>query len=204
MGIVFGVTGSKEPAFTVIKSGSGYEVRKYGEYFLAEYKMPKPDSEISEKRNHGFGVLAKYIGVFGKPTNSTETPMAMTAPVITNPTDVSKKAMSEDKIAMKTMSFVLPFEFTDLASIPKPTDDRISIRKESAMTVAVVKFSGWFSDSYAKSYLNTLCTQLREDKLLGATDEPEWSVAQYHPPFTLPFLRRNEIWVTLDDKHLQE
>mgnify|MGYP006974223021 CR=1 FL=1 len=29
-----------------------------------------------------------------------------------------------EEIAMKTMSFVLPFEFTDLASIPKPTDDR--------------------------------------------------------------------------------
>lgn len=29
----------------------------------------------------------------------------------------------------------------------------------------------------------------------------KWSVAQYHPPFTLPFLRRNEIWIQLDEEN---
>jgi hypothetical protein len=34
----------------------------------------------------------------------------------------------------------------------------------------------------------------------------KWQVAQFHPPFTLPFLRRNEIWIDLKtmDEHAND
>jgi hypothetical protein len=46
---------------------------------------------------------------------------------------------------------------------------------------------------------------LESDKLIpegsiNDVNSVKWSVAQYHPPFTLPFLRRNEIWIELDEK----
>ena len=26
----------------------------------------------------------------------------------------------------------------------------------------------------------------------------EWRLARYNPPFTIPFLRKNELWVSID------
>jgi hypothetical protein len=52
MGIVFGVTGTKEPAFNLLSKAAGsplpYEVRQYGSYFVAEF-VDQFDSE--EKKN---------------------------------------------------------------------------------------------------------------------------------------------------------
>lgn len=79
MGIVFGVTGAKEPAFTLVHRGSSmYEIRLYPKYFVAEVPMNVGGSiegTDSEKKNMdtAFGVLAKYIGVFGTPENTKGT-----------------------------------------------------------------------------------------------------------------------------------
>jgi len=32
---------------------------------------------------------------------------------------------------------------------------------------------------------------------VGEDKELDWSFAQYNPPFCLPFLRRNEVWIAL-------
>ena len=64
MGIVFGMTGSKEPAFKLIKSAP-YEIRLIQPYCVAEV------SNVGETQiNDSFSILAKYIGVFGSPENS--------------------------------------------------------------------------------------------------------------------------------------
>ena len=60
MGIVFGITGSKEPTFQLLKSGK-YEIRKYNPYFIAEVSC--------DNSNEEFQILAKYIGVWGNPEN---------------------------------------------------------------------------------------------------------------------------------------
>lgn len=146
----------------------------------------------------------------------------MTAPVITTP---EKIAMTSPVVTNRDiMQFVLPFEFTSIDQIAVPTSKRISIKSIPERVVAVTCFPGAYNRNYCMQKLNELHRQLIADHMLvddeddkdskigesalamtsSATvtvDDSEkqlkWFVAQYHPPFTLPFLRRNEVWVDL-------
>ncbi|KAL0740276.1 hypothetical protein Bca4012_081789 [Brassica carinata] len=100
MGMVFGKIVVETPKYTVAKSGEGYEVRQYPPAVSAE--VTYDPSEFKGDKDGGFQVLAKYIGVFGKPENQK---IAMTSPVIT--TEGEKIAMTSpvitkegEKIAM--------------------------------------------------------------------------------------------------------
>lgn len=102
------------------------------------------------------------------------------------------------------MSFVLPFELTKMSQVPRPTNKLVSIKEVPGRVVAVDCFGGWYSDSTAQQHLHSLCDHLRTEGLLHGDEKVVWTVAQYHPPFTLPFLRRNELWVELDPKRVRE
>ena len=49
--------------------------------------------------------------------------------------------------------------------------------------------------------VNDLLNKLKEDNVLNGgnrdADSVHYMVAQFHPPFTIPWLRRNEIWLEL-------
>jgi hypothetical protein len=61
--------------------------------------------------------------------------------------------------------------------------------------VAVLRFSGWATSGRVEKHRRKLA-----DSLASAGIEPrgEWLLNQYNPPWTLPFMRRNEIWVEVD------
>ena len=202
MGIVFGMTGTKEPTYSLLmKASAGYEVRQYQKYFLAEVPHSKNGN------GDDFRALAKYIGVFGTPENEPKKPMAMTAPVLMDPSSSGggqKMAMTAPVLQTdKTMSFVLPFEFQDLKEIPKPSNSQVQIKEANERTVAVDCFSGWYSDSVGQERFSALCEKLKKDGIINENEVPNWSVAQYHPPFTLPFLRRNEIWIDVNKNKIK-
>ena len=80
----------EEPAFTVLESPAGLEVRQYGLRIAAETTVTGRDEKA---RSDGFGRLAGYI--FGG--NTTRTSIAMTAPVAQAS---EKSARPSEKIAM--------------------------------------------------------------------------------------------------------
>ncbi len=193
MGIVFGKTGSAEPAFTLLKATNGYEIRSYPNLFTASVKMPE------NAPNNAFNLLAKYIGVFGEPENRQKESLAMTAPVLTK--EIKDKKGTEEK----SMAFVLPFNKKRINDCPSPTDKRVLLEEIPSETVAVIKFSGWYSDDIGKNHFKKLKELLRGDNIIDIPENnDDFMVAQYHPPFTLPFLRRNEIWVKLPSSTTQQ
>ena len=200
MGIVFGVTGVEEPAHTVLKTYQTpmyFEVRRNPQYFIAEAPM-------QEGEDSSFSLLAKYIGVFGKPENEAAQAMAMTAPVITQPKGSVPMAMTAPVIETPDkMSFVLPFHFTDISQIPIPKDKRVEVKAIPSKVIAVSKFRGWYSPKEGVKQFQKLAKALKDHQLVDPAADLKtlpWSVAQYHPPFTLPFFRRNEIWVEIQEE----
>ncbi|KAF8110651.1 hypothetical protein N665_0081s0080 [Sinapis alba] len=91
MGMVFGKIVVETPKYTVAKSGDGYEVREYPPAVAAE--VTYDPSEFKGDKDGGFQVLAKYIGVFGKPENQKPEKVA-----VSSPTEGEKIAMTSPVI----------------------------------------------------------------------------------------------------------
>ena len=177
-------------------------------------------AEVLKSRgsDEGFSTLARYIGVFGDPANEKKQPMAMTAPVTLTPARSQKMAMtapvtltSSPTAGMEYMGFVLPFDIQTLEQAPTPLDKRVRLRLVPPRLIAVRTFSGWFNDAVGKEHYKTLHKGLVDSSLVPSPspspsttaipkeeeEEQQYEISQYHPPFTLPFLRRNEVWVEL-------
>jgi hypothetical protein len=91
------------------------------------------------------------------------------------------------------VQFVLPKGVT-AATAPEPTDSRVVLRDIAPGRVAVVRYSGFWSDANYGDHLARLQAALRSAALVWV-GEPVYS--RYNAPFTPWFLRRNEIWLHL-------
>jgi len=120
-------------------------------------------------------VLAGYI--FGG--NAEEQKIAMTAPV--------QQSMAGER----EMAFMMPAEYA-LEDLPQPEDQRVSFREAPAYTAAVIQFSGLASAEKADENWQQLRRFLTAEGI-DITGDP--TLNQYNPPWTLPFMRRNEIIV---------
>ncbi len=175
------VAETEEPRFELIDQWpeKNIELRDYGASILAVTSM-------GANGNGGFSTLAGYI--FGG--NTAEQKIAMTAPVRTS------MAGSETQ----EMAFFMPSKF-DENTLPEPNNPDIKLRPINEYAAAVIIFSGKASPEKAEKQWAVLQEFLgaSEIKLLGPP-----TLNQYNPPWTLPFLRRNEIIVPIDRASIPE
>jgi hypothetical protein len=172
MGTIFGKQSVAEPGFDVILSRRNYEIRSYGTRFAAQVQYRVEDAGTSD--GTPFGLLARYIGVFGKPENEGEKSIAMTAPVVKQAEDTSSKGTPIDMTAPvvkspgasgghRIMQFILPAEYKSIEQIPKPTNPKISIQEIAAECGAVLRYNGSFDDNRAAEMAQTLADSLKQD-----------------------------------------
>lgn len=90
-----------------------------------------------------------------------------------------------------TMRFFLPSKITP-ETVPVPNDGRVKIVRVPEETVAALAFAGWGTESAIAEKKRALLTALA-DSAWRAAEEPY--TLFYDPPFTIPFLRRNEVAV---------
>ena len=86
---------------------------------------------------------------------------------------------------------MLPSEFT-IDDAPRPTSEDVVLREVSGERVAAVRYSGLRSDAAMERQLARLRAWI-EERGLEEVSPPRH--AFYDPPFTLPFLRRNEVLI---------
>jgi SOUL heme-binding protein len=195
---VFGIRSAEEPAFTVLDQvGDIVEVRRYPERVAAEDTVQGADDR--ETRNQAFELLFDYISG----ANRSQTSIAMTTPVqveapgeqvaMTVPVQTRLPAPGQ-----YTMLFYLPATYTQ-ATAPQPTDPRVKLLAVPEETLAVLRYSGSSDQSEVVR---------RQAELLAALEGSRWQPAGeplayfYDPPWTIPFLRRNEVAVPVTARQL--
>ncbi|MBE2260558.1 MAG: heme-binding protein [Rhodobacteraceae bacterium] len=180
----------EEPFYEVKRRIGEVEVRRYAPYVVAEVIINAPAEDAG---GEAFPILAGYI--FGK--NKGLTKFAMTAPVTLAPEPTRLEMTSPVTQAAAPggyrVQFVLPRDVT-LALAPEPDDARVQLREVPASTVAVLRYSGFWTQANYDQHLAELETALRTAEV-GWLGEPV--LARYNPPFMPWFLRRNEIWLRL-------
>jgi predicted transcriptional regulator YdeE len=83
----------------------------------------------------------------------------------------------------------MPSQYT-LATLPKPLNPQVKLREIPARTFATLTYSGINTESTVQEKTNELFNWLSTEKI-ETIGNPQ--LARYNPPWTLPFLRRNEI-----------
>ena len=188
----FGIRGATEqPRYQLVERIGPVEVRLYGARVAAEALVAGDEAGA---RNEGFRLVAGYI--FG--SNAASTQIAMTAPVAQAPRGeqiaMTAPVAQQPSDGGWRIQFFMPARYT-LESLPRPKDSKVRLVQLPAQTYAVLAFSG------SRSPAAVAARQAQLARSLGATawrasGEPQgWF---YDPPWTLPFLRRNEVAVQVE------
>jgi len=180
------------PQYVVRSESGNLEIREYGPTIVAEATVEGARDKAIQR---GFRIIADYI--FGNNLSSAK--VAMTAPVI---------QQSNEKIAMTApvtqqargrswiVRFVMPSKYT-IETLPKPVNPQVALIEVPAARFAVIRFSGFAGQGSLDEHEAQLRAFMME-RDLTATREPQY--AFYNAPWTLPFMRRNEIMIEIAGK----
>ncbi|ABM03565.1 SOUL heme-binding protein [Psychromonas ingrahamii 37] len=178
----------EEAKYNVLREEDGFELREYESHIIAETTV---DGAFEDAGSEAFGRLFKYISG----NNTQQQKVAMTSPVGQEPSsqkiEMTSPVGQQKQDEKWVVSFMMPASF-ELETTPEPKDPNVSIREVPARLIAVVRYSGFWSE---KNYLRNLekLQNWIENSRLTPVGEPIW--ARYNPPFMPWFLRRNEILV---------
>lgn len=193
--VAIGLSGSimshvEQAKYKVVESYGSIEIRDYEPMIVAEVAVT---GKREDAIKHGFKMIADYIFGDNIPANK----IAMTAPV--TQTKGEKIAMTAPVVqqadsGMWKVRFVMPENYT-LATLPTPKNHAVTLKQVPKKRFAVIQFSG-FPDNEK--------LQQNEAKLLASIEDIHLKTisvatyAFYNPPWTLPFLRRNEVMFEIE------
>ena len=186
----------EEPHYkTVLKNGA-FELRHYEPIVIAEVTV---SGDLKEASTKGFRLLADFIFGNNISENGIQEKIAMTAPVLVKPhiNDFYFRS-SSSRIADSNhclVQFTMPHQYT-LETLPKPNNPKVNIKLQQARKVAVLKFSGLTSEKVIERKTIELNAWVQSKQFKQRSDIVE--LARYNPPWTLPFLRRNELMIEVD------
>jgi hypothetical protein len=161
----------ESPTFKIIEKKDPFELRLYESFHTIAVHEP------SLQGYSGFGYLFNYISG----NNQSGKKMKMTVPVI-NDLDPSEKSME----------FVIPkIHHQD---IPQPMESQMKVKDYPQQYVLVYSFSGFVPKEKMETILEKMDSFLINHHM-EKTGAPK--IARYNGPYTLPFLRHNEIWLSV-------
>jgi hypothetical protein len=194
---IFGVNSVmaiEEAKYNVLKKDDRFQIRDYAPQVLAEIIV---DGSIEQAGNKAFSRLFRYISGENRSRDKIE----MTAPVSQDPRGGKIKMTAPVSLQPAegrwAVSFIMPASYT-LETLPVPDDTGIILREVPARRMAVVRYSGFWSEKKYLRYKKNLESWIHKEGLT-ITGDPIW--ARYNSPFTLWFLRRNEILIQVEENN---
>jgi len=161
--------------YKTVRRERDIEIRDYTPMIVAEIEL-SGDRESAIQQ--GFRTLADYI--FGN--NTALSVVAMTAPVTQQGDGESWQ-----------VRFVMPARYTT-DTLPRPIDPAVNLKHLEAKRFAAIRFSGNGREANLRRYTERL-QEFVSAKGLRPLSSPAY--AFYNPPWTPPFLRRNEVMIEI-------
>jgi hypothetical protein len=180
---------TEEPSYRVIAQSEPFEIREYPPLIVAQVEVT---GDLSEASSAGFRLIANYI--FGNNISvrdgglSTAEPapekIAMTVPVI-----------AEGKGDQKTwlIQFVMPKQYT-MDTLPKPNNPQVKLVAIGPQKIAVIRFTGFVGDDKVQEKTAELMAWIKSRNALSLGNP---RLARYNPPWSIPWMRRNEILIPI-------
>lgn len=192
---VFGIRSEENPKYVVVKQSDDKEIRAYSAHIVAKTTV---SGEYKQAQRDAFKILAGYI--FGG--NEKKQQISMTAPVAVAPStqgQIEKISMTAPVMVTEseqgwTMTFMMPSAYR-LEDLPTPNDKRIQFEAVSEKTFGVIRFSGLENDRKNGEKIMELREWLGSFPQYKVIGSPVF--AGYDPPWTIPFLRKNEMMLEL-------
>ena len=183
----------EQPPYAVVERlGDAIAIRSYGPRLAVETTVEGPDCHTAE--NEAFRLLLRYIAG----ANGGSASFAMTALVeqtsqpsliaLTAPVEITGKR--SNRVSMR---FFLPGALS-VKGAPEPLDNRVRIVEVAPATLAVLRFSGGLTEDVEVRWSKELIDGVKGSSW-RATGTP--FLLAYDSPFTIPFLRRNEVVVAV-------
>ncbi|MBU5617898.1 heme-binding protein [Psychrobacter sp. TAE2020] len=206
---------TEESNYAIFNKTEDFELRRYDPQIIAQTWV---SGDQKQAGNKGFRILADYI--FGNNTapSGESSKISMTTPVKMQPQSSSNNSSNNrnsdksgsEKIAMTApvsmqkaqqqndgkwrVRFVMPNKYT-MQTLPKPNNPAVSIIEVPAKTYGVIKFSGLTGSKKVAAKTAELEAWMQNLNIVGTAE-----MARYNPPWTLPFMRRNEIMIEYQAK----
>jgi SOUL heme-binding protein len=181
-----------QPRYQIERRIGPIEVRRYPPRIEASTRIDTPD--LARALRRGVERLLAYVHggnqrgeTFPRvaPFTTEGERLATTAPLTGPPRD-----------GAFTMSFALPARL--LSELPRPRDARVELHEHGSRRIAVLCFHGRSTRgdiARAARALLALCGEA------GLSARGPVAFASYDGPSTLPWLRRNEVWVDIAEPH---
>lgn len=189
---VFGISSVETLDYRVLEEDENFTIRQYDTYWVVRTTMPGDYRESTDK---GFGLLFNYISG----NNNQQEKISMTSPVLQREQG-EEIAMTSPVIQQKegdgwVMEFVLPAKYSGESPPPQPMNPQVSVVQVDGFKAAVLRYSGNLREEKYQQKTTELLDMVNKRGL--QTIGIPFS-AGYNPPWTLPFLKRNEVLVKIE------
>ena len=179
----------EEPSYRVITQSEPFEIREYPPLIVAQVEVP---GDLSEASSAGFRLIANYI--FGNNISVRDSGLTTAEPV-PEKIAMTVPVIAEGKGDQKTwlIQFVMPKQYT-LETLPKPNNPQVKLLAMGPQKLAVIRFTGFVGDDKVQEKTAELMAWIKSRNALPLGNT---RLARYNPPWSIPWMRRNEILIPI-------